>query len=104
MNELSQILSFPPVWMWTAPNPGPKTLSGTNVYLVGLYRAYLIDPGPDLRDFQRKLVDDVDSLGATVKGILLTHRHPDHAPGARELSAYWSVPVWAADAPILDPI
>jgi glyoxylase-like metal-dependent hydrolase (beta-lactamase superfamily II) len=34
-------------------------------------------------------------MGLTVEGILLTHGHPDHAPGAAILKGLVQAPVWA---------
>jgi hydroxyacylglutathione hydrolase len=74
-----------------APNPGPFTLEGTNTWIVGRGPTLVIDPGPDdaahLRAVLREAVD--------VAAILLTHRHPDHAPGAAALSSMSGAPVLA---------
>jgi len=66
-----------------APNAGPFTGPGTNTYLVGIDEVAVIDPGP---------ADDghVDAIiGASMKErvrwVLLTHFHPDHAPGTERL-------------------
>jgi glyoxylase-like metal-dependent hydrolase (beta-lactamase superfamily II) len=60
----------------TAPNPGPYTLDGTRSYLLG--DCAVIDPGP--------LIDShIEAILAALPGlttILITHRHPDHAPAA----------------------
>jgi glyoxylase-like metal-dependent hydrolase (beta-lactamase superfamily II) len=63
----------------TAPNPGPYTLDGTRSYLLG--DSAVIDPGP--------LIDShIEAILAALPGlttILITHRHPDHAPAALPL-------------------
>ncbi|MBB87027.1 MAG: MBL fold metallo-hydrolase [Xanthomonadales bacterium] len=68
----------------TAPNPGPLTGTGTNTYLLGDGRVAVVDPG--VRDARH-----LDAILAACDGrlgwILLTHTHPDHSPGARELAA-----------------
>jgi len=74
-----------------APNPSPWTLEGTNTYLVGRARPVVIDPGPD----DPAHLDAVLEEAGGASGILLTHRHPDHAEGAAAFAA-------RADAPILD--
>jgi glyoxylase-like metal-dependent hydrolase (beta-lactamase superfamily II) len=85
----------PPVTMITAPNPSPKTLDGTNVFIVGTAPAYLIDPGPDLPNWVPTLAEAMRDRD--VAGILLTHSHPDHAPAAARLAGLLSVTVWASD-------
>ena len=67
----------------TAPNPGVMTGPGTNTYLVGTDDLAVIDPGPDNADHVHSLVD----LGAgRIRWIVVTHTHPDHAPGAAALA------------------
>lgn len=83
----------PRVVMFTAPNPGPKTLSGTHTYLVGRESAYVIDPGPEIGEYQTSLANWIHQDGTQVKALLLTHSHPDHAPGARLLGNLLGVPV-----------
>lgn len=73
-----------------APNPGPFTLDGTNTWIVGERPAIVIDPGPD---DESHLAEVARSAGA-VEAIVITHHHPDHAPGAARLAA-------AVDAPVL---
>jgi glyoxylase-like metal-dependent hydrolase (beta-lactamase superfamily II) len=64
-----------------ADNPGPKTLDGTNTWLLERDgRAWVVDPGPDLPEH----LDAVAAAGRErggVVGIALTHRHDDHADG-----------------------
>lgn len=74
-----------------APNPGPYTLEGTNAWIVGARPSLVIDPGPDDADHMRELVREAEPVGA----ILLTHHHPDHAPGAARLSDETGAPVLA---------
>lgn len=77
-----------------APNPGPYTLDGTNTWIVGERPAFVIDPGPDDPDHISAVRREAEPIG----GILLTHHHPDHAPGAPALSASTGAPVLAARA------
>ncbi|MDR7522816.1 MAG: MBL fold metallo-hydrolase [Armatimonadota bacterium] len=68
----------------TAPNPSPMTGPGTNTYLVGTGEVTVIDPGPD---DPRHIEAIMAALGRErVSRILLTHSHPDHAPGAAHLA------------------
>jgi glyoxylase-like metal-dependent hydrolase (beta-lactamase superfamily II) len=85
------------VYRFTAPNPGPKTLQGTNSYVVGDRQAFVIDPGPDDERHLGVITDWLRFTDRTVQGILLTHGHPDHALGAGPLAHSLDSPVWAAD-------
>jgi glyoxylase-like metal-dependent hydrolase (beta-lactamase superfamily II) len=65
-----------------APNPGVFTGPGTNTYLVGHEQIAVIDPGPD----DESHLDAVAAAGdERIRWILVTHTHPDHAPGAAGL-------------------
>jgi glyoxylase-like metal-dependent hydrolase (beta-lactamase superfamily II) len=74
-----------------APNPGPFTLDGTNTWIVGERPSVVIDPGPE----DRGHLEAVASVAAPASVILLTHHHPDHAPGAAALAERLDVPVLA---------
>ena len=60
------------------------TLDGTRTYLVGLRQVAIIDPGPMQTQHINAVVDEVGS--GVVTSVLLTHDHPDHSEGARELA------------------
>ncbi len=60
----------------TAPNPGAFTLSGTRTYLIG--ESTIIDPGPAIDSHVEAIRQAMPSL----RTILITHRHGDHAPAA----------------------
>jgi glyoxylase-like metal-dependent hydrolase (beta-lactamase superfamily II) len=66
-----------------APNPGPFTGPGTNTYLVGIDEVAVIDPGPDDKSHIDAIVGA--SMKERVRWVLLTHTHPDHAPGTERL-------------------
>jgi glyoxylase-like metal-dependent hydrolase (beta-lactamase superfamily II) len=76
-----------------APNPGPFTLEGTNTWVVGQDPAVVIDPGPDDAGHILAVLEEAGS----VEGVLLTHRHPDHAPGAGRLADASRATVMAFD-------
>jgi glyoxylase-like metal-dependent hydrolase (beta-lactamase superfamily II) len=68
-----------------AGNAGPFTLDGTRTYVVGRSVAAVIDAGPALEPHLDALVSAVGR--ATEVAVVVTHGHPDHAPGARALAA-----------------
>jgi glyoxylase-like metal-dependent hydrolase (beta-lactamase superfamily II) len=76
----------PGVRRLTAPNPGLMTGPGTNTYLVGHSDPVVIDPGPEDAGHMEAIVAAAAPLG-TIRTILVTHTHVDHAPGAKALAA-----------------
>jgi glyoxylase-like metal-dependent hydrolase (beta-lactamase superfamily II) len=79
-----------------AENPGPFTLSGTNSWIVGRGRAWLVDPGPAIDEHLDALWEEIDRRGE-LAGILLTHDHPDHAEAVPAVRArYARAPLAAA--------
>lgn len=74
-----------------APNPGLRELEGTNTWIVGDPPAIVIDPGPEDETHLREVIRTAGRVGA----IVLTHDHPDHAPGARPLAAMTGATVYA---------
>ena len=75
-----------------APNPGPFTLEGTNTWVVGWGPSAVIDPGPQDEGHVRA----VARAAGRVEAILITHGHPDHAPGAALLAELTGAKVLAA--------
>jgi len=78
-----------------AANPGIRELEGTNTWIVGDGPTVVIDPGPDDPGHVHEVAREAGHLVA----ILLTHDHPDHAPGAAALAAATGAPVYAARPP-----
>ncbi len=91
-----------------ASNPSPYTLEGTNTWVVserprathadeGVPRAsdatvVVIDPGPD----DPSHLDEVaQAAGPRVAAVLVTHDHPDHAPGAAAFAGRIGAPLYA---------
>jgi glyoxylase-like metal-dependent hydrolase (beta-lactamase superfamily II) len=69
-----------------AANPGPFSLTGTNSWIVGRDPAWLVDPGPALKDHIEALATEIKARGG-LGGIALTHDHFDHSeavPAIRE--------------------
>jgi len=83
-----------------APNAGPMTLDGTNTWLLlepGGNQAVVIDPGPADERHLLAVVAAVEAMGARVVQTLLTHRHADHAGGAKRFAELTRAPVRAVD-------
>jgi glyoxylase-like metal-dependent hydrolase (beta-lactamase superfamily II) len=73
------------------------TLDGTNGYVivVGPRTLVAVDPGP-VDDAQRDaFLAAARDADAEYAAILVTHGHPDHAPGAAPLAAATGAPVYA---------
>jgi glyoxylase-like metal-dependent hydrolase (beta-lactamase superfamily II) len=75
-----------------APNPSVYTLDGTNTWIVGSGPTIVIDPGPDLPQHLADVAREAGSVGA----VLVTHDHPDHAPGAIPFARLAGAPVLAS--------
>jgi len=78
------------------------TLEGTNTWLVGLSRVLVVDPGPADGAHLDAVLAEVRRDGGRLGGVLLTHRHPDHAdalahPVLRAALAAAQAPVLAID-------
>jgi glyoxylase-like metal-dependent hydrolase (beta-lactamase superfamily II) len=79
-----------------APNPSAMTGPGTNTYLLGEEECLVIDPGPD----EATHIDRIIELAnGRVAGILCTHSHTDHSPGAARLKALTGATVYGLPAP-----
>jgi glyoxylase-like metal-dependent hydrolase (beta-lactamase superfamily II) len=74
-----------------APNPGVYTLEGTNTWVVGNTSTFVIDPGPPIPAH----LDEVARVAGSVAGVLVTHDHPDHAPGAVAFARRVGAPIYA---------
>jgi len=76
-----------------APNPGPLTLDGTNTWVLGPGPSLVVDPGPDDPSHLARVAEAADGVIA----IILTHHHPDHAPGADALARSTGARILAFD-------
>ena len=74
-----------------ADNPGPFTFHGTGTYIVGDGEVAVIDPGPLVEKHLKALLAAVS--GETVKAILVTHDHADHAPLAAAFAKETGAPI-----------
>lgn len=79
-----------------AENAKDYTGPGTNTYLVGDERLWIIDPGPKDESHVVSILDAVD--GRPVDGILVTHSHLDHSPAAEILKSSIDAPVYGYGA------
>jgi glyoxylase-like metal-dependent hydrolase (beta-lactamase superfamily II) len=89
-NPFDPVEICPDVVRVLVPNASLMTGAGTNSYLVGGPALVAIDPGPDDAEHVGKLAEI--SRGR-LRYILVTHHHPDHAPGARRLADLTGAPV-----------
>jgi len=73
------------------------TLDGTNSWLLASRdgAALCIDPGPAMPIHVERIVAHLREHGLDLKAILLTHGHPDHAPGAPLLAAATGARIYA---------
>lgn len=77
-----------------AENSSPLTLSGTNTWIVDRDPAYVVDPGPALRQHVERVVAAVDARGG-LGGIALTHDHIDHVEAVNALRGVRPAPLAA---------
>jgi glyoxylase-like metal-dependent hydrolase (beta-lactamase superfamily II) len=80
-----------PVTRVLAPNPGVYTLEGTNTWIVGSEPSIVIDPGPNIPEHLAAVAHQAGRVGA----VLITHDHPDHAPGAAPFAELVGAPLYA---------
>lgn len=67
-------------------NPGKFTLQGTNTYLLGTGRQrILLDTGEGRPAWLASLKDTLERENAMVESALISHWHPDHVGGIRDL-------------------
>ena len=74
------------------PNTGPLSEEPTNAIIVGTDEIFIVDPG-DAAGVELISAALAKRGAVTVKAILLTHAHPDHAVAAPALSRRYGCPV-----------
>jgi glyoxylase-like metal-dependent hydrolase (beta-lactamase superfamily II) len=80
-----------------ALNAGPMTLQGTNSWVVGR-PAWVVDPGPAEPGHLERLEIVIGERGG-LEGIVITHRHLDHAEAAPVIAERFGAPVFAGHDP-----
>ena len=70
------------IYRITAPNPGLMTGPGTNTYIIGDKKFLIIDPGPDIPEHIKNILNYTNG---DIDLILATHTHLDHSPAAKIL-------------------
>ena len=83
-----------------APNPSVYTLEGTNTWIVGETPSIVIDPGPDVPEHLAEVAREAGEVAA----VLVTHDHPDHAPGAAPFARLVGAPLLAYRLSGADPL
>ena len=74
-----------------APNPGLYTGPGTNTWVISSEgEAVVIDPGPVESSHREAIEAELADL--SVRFVMVTHTHPDHAPLANPLARGLGVP------------
>jgi len=74
----------------TQNNPSVFTGAGTNTFLIGEGRLWILDPGPEDEPHFEALVAEVGS--ADVVGVICSHSHRDHWPLAPRLGRTFDTP------------
>ncbi|MFT5290027.1 MAG: ribonuclease/clavin/mitogillin [Planctomycetota bacterium] len=96
--QLSGACLSPGILVAPLKTPTVPPATTTNTFLVGSQKVYVIDPAtPDEGERRRlfDLCDRVESEGASIAGVLLTHHHWDHVGSAAAVAERYSVAVGA---------
>lgn len=82
-----------------APNASAWTYEGTNTWLIGGpggSSCAVVDPGDEDPEHLAAIDATARRHGWEVAGILVSHGHPDHFGGARELATLTGAPIYSA--------
>ncbi len=100
---LEPLKGFKGVFRLRANNPSVMTGTGTNTYfIIEDQDAFVIDPGPCLGEHVQAIFKALE--GYRLKGILLTHMHPDHSPAANAIKMATGAPIYGIDPDPADTI
>lgn len=92
-------------WHLLAPNASEWTYEGTNTWLLGApdgRECLVVDPGTEDDVHLDAILSAARTRGWRVAGILVTHDHNDHTPGAAELGRRTDAAVYAYDPRVSD--
>ncbi len=95
-SEDSQIVlpMAPQITLLPARSPAMPPAAWTNIAILGERNLYVVDPGGvDPQPLQEELLKRQEG-GAELKGVLLTHHHPDHIAGYLS-GGFEKVPLYA---------
>jgi glyoxylase-like metal-dependent hydrolase (beta-lactamase superfamily II)/8-oxo-dGTP pyrophosphatase MutT (NUDIX family) len=96
--KLHRVYFTPGVLLAALKTPTQPPATHTNTCLVGEEWVYVVDPAPVDPAEQNKLwhlLDEFIAEGRTLKGILLTHYHPDHVGAVAECQRRYKLPIHA---------
>ena len=96
--DLHQIYFSPGIFIAPLSTDTIPPATTTNTLIVGSNTLYIVDPATPHAQEQQRLFDQLDRMlesGCELKGILLTHHHPDHVGAVNELSQRYQLPVHA---------
>jgi glyoxylase-like metal-dependent hydrolase (beta-lactamase superfamily II)/8-oxo-dGTP pyrophosphatase MutT (NUDIX family) len=96
--KLHRVYFTPGILLAALRTPTRPPATHTNTYLVGEETVYIVDPGPVDPVEQEKLWSLLDEFVAedrSLRGILLTHYHPDHVGALAECQRRYEVTVRA---------
>jgi glyoxylase-like metal-dependent hydrolase (beta-lactamase superfamily II) len=80
--------------IWRVTFPLPFGLDHVHCYLLRTSGGYtLVDTGLGTRDPEARWRPILDELDAPLERIVVTHMHPDHVGGARDIAALSGAPV-----------
>lgn len=89
---------FSDLALFPSRTPTLPPATHTNCYAIGGKEVLLVEPATPYPDEQRALLDwvrEIERAGRTVKGIVLTHHHRDHAGGIPFFARELKLPIFA---------
>ncbi len=96
--DLHRVQFTPGVVLASIRTPTLPPATTTNCLIVGTGQLVIVDPGapdPDEQARLYRLLDELQSAGARLEAILLTHHHRDHVGAVHALSQRYELPVHA---------